>query len=50
MMEHSDFEIVSKDMWSFLKNHNIAPNCTEIKRFHEKPVDGGSNCDIDLFF
>jgi len=43
-----DFDIISGEMWEFLKTHNIAPNCREIKRLYEKPVDGGFNCDLDL--
>jgi hypothetical protein len=45
-----DFEVISRPMWEFLKTHNISPNCTEIKRFHEKPTKGGFNCDIDLYY
>lgn len=43
-----DYELVSREMWDFLRQHNVAPNCTEIKRLFQKAKDDTHNCTIDL--
>jgi len=48
ILQKVDFEVISRDMWDFLKTHNIAPNCQEIKRIYEKPIDRSFSSDIDL--